>query len=716
LIKKIIVFITLCILIIFTFTNINISAPITGQIYEDNSSIIFRNVTVYAPAVASTDEGYIGVMSTITVTIQSNGSGKVFVDTLPLTQVDMQGSARLAVKVASALVKNDANCSINPGSFDYFFVVRTNAPVIGGPSAGGIMTVATIALLENWSLDEYTVMTGMINPDGSIGPIGGIPYKVDAANNVGAKRFLIPKGQSTYLETIQEVITNNGWTQTQIRTVTRTIEDYIKNKGYNLEIVEVEDINQAVKNFTGYNFSPFVSEGEIKNNEYNTAFMTLSNSLLSKSQELYANSSDLFNNSRSNIPNKIWDWDRFTWVYHRSDIENELDGAKLYIEESKTWFDREMYYTSTTKSFLSIINSRYVQFVCNYFNSPEEERPTYVENLIDEINLFCHDKNSEARNIEITGFVSLQCVGGAQKRASEADDYLTNAINSYKIGDYLSCLEYLAKAKERSESVGWWLNITRYFNESSSIKISDINTIALEYIEEAQQAITYSSIIIDEMNSNFNYLYDAQNMLEKARAERENGYPAAALFEALDAITKANLEIETIGISSKDDYKEKIDRLNISAYSNILKSVGYGIKPVLPVCYYEYAESLLNEEDLTTSLFYYRFSGMIAGALSFTNVSKGTISSRYEGVPKIKLPIQITNIFSRVGTIVIVFILGGILGLCLGLLIALLFNNKPTKNVIINKKEKGNYKSFKGYRYPNNEIPRSIRDYYRKNK
>jgi uncharacterized protein len=716
LIKKIIVFITLCILIIFTFTNINISAPITGQIYEDNSSIIFRNVTVYAPAVASTDEGYIGVMSTITVTIQSNGSGKVFVDTLPLTQVDMQGSARLAVKVASALVKNDANCSINPGSFDYFFVVRTNAPVIGGPSAGGIMTVATIALLENWSLDEYTVMTGMINPDGSIGPIGGIPYKVDAANNVGAKRFLIPKGQSTYLETIQEITTNNGWTQTQIRTVTRSIEDYIKNKGYNLEIVEVEDINQAVKNFTGYNFSPFVSEGEIKNSEYNIAFMTLSNSLLSKSQELYVNSSDLFNNSRSNIPNKIWDWDRFTWVYHRSDIENELDGAKLFIEESKTWFDREMYYTSTTKSFLSLINSRYVQFVCNYFNSPEEERPAYVGNLIDEINLFRHEKNTEARNIEITGFVSLQCVGGAQKRASEADDYLTNAINSYKIGDYLSCLEYLAKAKERSESVGWWLNITRYFNESSSIKISDINTIALEYIEEAQQAITYSSIIIDEMNSNSNYLYDAQNMLEKARAERENGYPAAALFEALDAITKANLEIETIGISSKDDYKEKIDRINISAYSNILKSVGYGIKPVLPVCYYEYAESLLNEEDLTTSLFYYRFSGMIAGALSFTNVSKGTISSRYEGIPKIKLPIQITNIFSRLGTIVIVFILGGILGLCLGLLIALLFNNKLTKNVIINKKEKGNYKSYTGYRYPNNEIPRSIRDYYRKNK
>ena len=163
------------------------------------------------------------------------------------------------------------------------------------------------------------------------------------------------------------------------------------------------------------------------------------------------------------------------------------------------------------------------------------------------------------------------------------------------------------------------------------------------------------------MNSGSTYLSDAQKMLDNARIERENGYPAAALFEALDAITKANLEIETIGVSNQDDYKEKINRINNSASSNILKSLGYNIKPVLPVCYYEYADSLLDEEDLTTALFYYRFSGMIAGALSFTNVSKGSISSRYEGIPKINSTKQITDIFSQVSIIVIVFILGGTL-------------------------------------------------------
>jgi len=62
---------------------------------------------------------------------------------------------------------------------------------------------------------------------------------------------------------------------------------------------------------------------------------------------------------------------------------------------------------------------------------------------------------------------------------------------------------------------------------------------------------------LEELGTSSNYLSGAQNMLEDARTERENGYPAAALFEALDAITKANLEIETIGISSENEYREK---------------------------------------------------------------------------------------------------------------------------------------------------------------
>jgi len=224
-----------------------------GVINEAAVSIKYRNVTVYAPAVAHTNNGYVGVTSTITVTIQNNGSGRVFVDTLPLTQIDMQGSARLAVKVASALVKNDDRCEINPSEYDFFFVIRTSSPIIGGPSAGAIMTTAVTSLLQNWSMDSKTMMTGMINPDGSIGPVGGILQKIDAAYSVGATRFLIPKGQGEYTETITETVSEGGWTQVTTRQILRNVSDYALDN-YGIEVIEAEDINDALLYFTGWNF------------------------------------------------------------------------------------------------------------------------------------------------------------------------------------------------------------------------------------------------------------------------------------------------------------------------------------------------------------------------------------------------------------------------------------------------------------------------------
>jgi predicted S18 family serine protease len=214
-------------------------------------------------------------------------------------------------------------------------------------------------------------------------------------------------------------------------------------------------------------------------------------------------------------------------------------------------------------------------------------------------------------------------------------------------------------------------------------------------------------------------------MLEDARDERENGYPAAALFEALDAITRANLEIETIGVSDEDGYKEKIIRINNSASNSILKSIGFGVKPVLPVCYYEYGASLLEEDDLTYALFYYRFSGMIAGALSFTNISRGSLSSRYEGIPDYNPPSPRISIFSQLSFLAVVFILGGVAGLGLGLLIAGLMLKNKTEKPKVKEQEPTRkvYKSYasgrssqRRYKYPNNEIPRSIRDYYKKKK
>ena len=582
--KKITIIIATIVLFCSSFCNLTEAESIPGQIYEGGESIIYRNVTVYAPAVAQTDNGYVGVISTITVTIQSNGSGRVFVDTLPLTQVDMQGSARLAVKVASTIVENDEDTNIDPSTYDYFFVVRTSSPVIGGPSAGAIMTVATISLLENWEMDNETIMTGMINPDGSVGPIGGIPQKIDAAYSAGAKHFLIPFGQGNYTEMITTTENDNGWTRIITKQVSRNVADYAMDN-YGITVTEVADVYEALENFTGYRFFFNVTDGTITTEDYISSLRPLATSLLNDARSSYEQAESKFNDS--NIPRG--------YPYYRTQVEDRLGLAKENLDRSYQWFEQKIYYTSTSKSFQSLIYSRFVNYSCDFFESDED---SYMEDLINEVQVGYEIASSKAKNAQVTGFISLQSVGAAQRRAGEAKNYLDAAKavfenrNSFGF-DVIEFLYNLAFVVERSKSVGWWLDIGSHFNETGELKNETLENLALEYIEEAQQATVYSELIIEEAGAtgdSLTYLSYAQDLLQTSRNNLTAGYPAAALFQALEAIVKSDLALEIIGAEPEN----KIDFAKKSASDKIAKSRLHGIEPVLAVSYYEYAESLFN--------------------------------------------------------------------------------------------------------------------------
>jgi hypothetical protein len=66
---------------------------------------------------------------------------------------------------------------------------------IDGPSAGGLMTAAFVSGVLGHDMKQDVAFTGTINPDGSIGPVGGIQYKLEAVAKDGKKTFLIPIGQ-----------------------------------------------------------------------------------------------------------------------------------------------------------------------------------------------------------------------------------------------------------------------------------------------------------------------------------------------------------------------------------------------------------------------------------------------------------------------------------------------------------------------------------------
>ena len=702
--RKILILVLSLLIIYSSFFQFSLATS-PGVINEAAVSIKYRNVTVYAPAVAHTNNGYVGVTSTITVTIQNNGSGRVFVDTLPLTQIDMQGSARLAVKVASALVKNDDRCEINPSEYDFFFVIRTSSPIIGGPSAGAIMTTAVTSLLQNWSMDSKTMMTGMINPDGSIGPVGGILQKIDAAYSVGATRFLIPKGQGEYTETITETVSEGGWTQVTTRQILRNVSDYALDN-YGIEVIESEDINDALLYFTGWNFPVIESSASLTTEDYIDAMKPLATSLLNNSRESYANASKSFDNTE--ISN------RYPY-YYKNQVTDFLNGAEEALIESEDWFDQEVYYTSTSKSFQSLINSHFVMYSCEYFN--EEDKEDYVNSLLDEAEEFNTNKSNLAKNAEVNGTISIQCVGAAQKRASDAESRLSDAYSSYQNGDYLTALYDISYAMQRSNSIEWWIGISSYFNDTGEIDDKELEHLAEEYIEDAQQAAVYSEVILEEMGKTSGYLADAENLLETARDDKEKGYSAAALFEALEALAKANLALELVDVITED----KLERYQESASSSISKSRIRGIEPVLAVSYYEYAQSLVNESSTDAAMFYFKYSGLIPGVLSFTGTFGGQ-SSRYIGIPEINVPPWSSGIFRYKEYLILFAVIGGLGGLCAGVAIGLLPSayrrqkEKSNKNLIPRNINNRYGKKINDEYFSEDQIPRSIKDYYKKTK
>ncbi|MEF8847992.1 MAG: S16 family serine protease [Candidatus Thermoplasmatota archaeon] len=709
--KSLVLFVSLILVLTLGFTDFSQAVSVPGSIYEGGAKIEYRNTTVYAPAVARTEDGYKGVISTITVTIQSNGSGRVFVDTLPLTQVDMQGSARLSVKVASTLIQRDKNCEADPSSFDYFFVVRTSAPIIGGPSAGAIMTVATVSLLENWSMNKETMMTGMINPDGSIGPVGGITHKIDAAASVGATRFLIPKGQGTYTEMIQE---EKGWIKVTTP-ITRNVADYALKK-YGIEVVEVADIKEVIENFTGYQFTFSTSNKEISTEEYKNSMNPLASELLKDAQKSFYEADNKLENT--SIPGGIF-------KSPQEEIDQAYNTAKKRLKESEKWYNKNLFYTSTTKSFQSLIYSRYVSYACDFFNS--EYQKSFMDDLIEKIELKYNSTQSTVKNKDINGFISLQCIGGAQSRASEARSYLiqlkqkynSNGLSSYS--DVLDILYQLAFITERCNSVGWWINLShnfaKTFHENENISSETIKGLAIEYINEAEQATTYSNVILQEAGQSSNYLSAASNLLQEAKNDKDKGYPASALFKALEALTRANLAIETIGIDNKNALKDKIQISEESTQVSISESRSQGIEPVMAVSYYELAETYANETDYESALLYYKLSEMIAGALSYTNTSCDTSTSRYVGLPKTQN--NFWRIFFNYSDIMLFAAAAIFIGTIGGLGIGWGLGKRSIRKERERLKEKWAPRSIEKYqknkgKYQDEKNPESIEDYYKK--
>lgn len=145
-----------------------------------------------------------GTVATLEVQ-RLNGSGRTFFnfdENRPSIANETQVSMKNAVKAARTFNQLAA------GRFavsDLLYVLRASTSEVGGESAGAAMAVATIALLEGKTLNSTVAITGTVNADGSIGPVGEILAKAQALKLRGITTFLVPPGES-----VQEIQSANN--------------------------------------------------------------------------------------------------------------------------------------------------------------------------------------------------------------------------------------------------------------------------------------------------------------------------------------------------------------------------------------------------------------------------------------------------------------------------------------------------------------------------
>ncbi|MDP2273002.1 MAG: S16 family serine protease [Archangium sp.] len=97
-----------------------------------------------------------------------------------------------------------ATQATNSSLLDFEFTLRV-AGAIDGPSAGLLTTSTLAALIKGKKVLPHTTLTGSINPDGSVGPVGGVLQRLRGAAAGGVKRFGFPLGGRQQVDASGEV-------------------------------------------------------------------------------------------------------------------------------------------------------------------------------------------------------------------------------------------------------------------------------------------------------------------------------------------------------------------------------------------------------------------------------------------------------------------------------------------------------------------------------
>jgi len=499
-------------------------------------------------AVKETETGYEGGIADLYLEIKP-GSGRVFLETFPLTRTDTQMSTRFAKAIACDVIEKDCDDT------DFFYTITADSAIIAGPSAGASIAILTVAMLEDLKLNEDYAITGTINSGGLIGPVGGLKAKVEAAKKAGLKKAFIPAG---------EII---------IRLDNSTIDLKNLSKELGIEIIEASTLSEAVKEFTGKEIKQRFKSIDISE-EYTSTMKSLAKDLCDRSNKLKAETTNL--NFSLNV----------TAI---------RENARNLTGKGKEAFERQTFYSSASYCFGA--NVEYSTLLLLSKNISKDDALREVEKIKKEIN----DFSNKMEGIKKKTITDLEAYIVVKERLAEAQDSAEQALDILnKTNKTEKAARTLAYAAERINSAHSWAVFMGKSGKAFNLNKDVLKKSCQNKISEADERKQYVELYFPGTLDNI------KKDIDKANDELEKGNYELCLSTASKAKADVDIILSVFGVDNAQ-YRNIVERKLEIVKNNIARESSKGIFPILGYSYYEYANSL-KDSDLFSALLYSEYA------------------------------------------------------------------------------------------------------------
>jgi uncharacterized protein len=484
-----------------------------------------------------------------------DGSGRVFLDTSPVTKIDTQISTRYAKEIACDYF--DLECE----HYDFIYTIRAESSIIGGPSAGAATAALTAITMLDLEYDENIAITGTINSGGIIGPVGGVKEKVIAAQNKEISKVLVSLGS------IEMIFPSNS-TGNGSQDINESYDNDFSYDNLSLELNEVTDLNDIVYELTSERLVSDDYTLEV-DNEYNEIMQNLSKSLCDRSVELEKELRDLTDNN-----SEIWE---------------SIDVIKNNSLNSMELGD---YYS--TASFCFGLN---VELNYNIFSINDPS----LDLINEEVDMAYQDitiLENSLENREIKTISDLQTMMVVKERINEMNNLLSKVNESVSEEDMLY---YLAFAKERLYSALAWMHFFDMGGKSFTLNDNMLRDACYQKIAEGDERYQYAKLYL--MGLEFEKIKED---LDLSISFLNKGDYVSCLSQASQAKGDASTILNSLGLN-EDNFHSYLEAKVTAVEREIAENTAEGVFPILGYSYYQYAKTL-ESKDPYASLLYYEYA------------------------------------------------------------------------------------------------------------